>query len=210
MGRIGIMGGTFDPIHNGHLMLGEQAYGEYGLDEVWYMPSGQPPHKKDHKITEAEDRCRMTELAIRRYPYFRLSDMEVNRQGNTYTAQTLKLLKESRPEDEIFFIVGADSLYELESWFHPEEVLGLTTLIVAEREYEKAKGSLDARIKYLENKYLAKILKLHSREMDISSQLIRERIQDGKPIDDYVPEVVEDYIKRHHLYTHDQRENEYE
>ena len=85
MKKIGIMGGTFDPIHNGHLSIGKQAYLEYHLDEVWFMPSGHPPHKKDHFVTDAVHRCAMTKLAITDYPYFQFSDFEVKRAGNTYT-----------------------------------------------------------------------------------------------------------------------------
>ena len=94
MRRIGILGGTFDPVHNGHLLLGEQAYREYGLDEIWFMPSHVPPHKKDHFITDGAARIRMLELATESIPYFTVSDFETGREGNTYTAQTLALLQE--------------------------------------------------------------------------------------------------------------------
>ena len=123
MRRIGILGGTFDPVHNGHLLLGEQAYREYGLDEIWFMPSHVPPHKKDHFITDGAARIRMLELATESIPYFTVSDFEMGREGNTYTAQTLALLKEAYPDIEVYFIIGADSLYQLESWYHPEQVM---------------------------------------------------------------------------------------
>ena len=122
MGKIGIMGGTFDPVHNGHLHLGRQAYVEYGLDCIWYMPSGQPPHKKDHHVTSVEHRCQMLRLAIAEDEAFRFSDFEVRREGNTYTAQTLALLREAYPEHTFYFILGADSLYEIETWYRPEDV----------------------------------------------------------------------------------------
>ena len=109
MKRIGIMGGTFDPVHNGHLLLGRQARSEYGLDEIWYMPSHIPPHKKDHRITDGKDRLAMLELALEGIPFFSVSDFEMKREGNTYTAQTLELLKEEYPEDKFYFIIGADS-----------------------------------------------------------------------------------------------------
>lgn len=115
MGKIGIMGGTFDPIHNGHLMLGEQAYREYGLDEVWYMPSGHPPHKKNHHVTVPAMRFEMTKLAVKGHKGFFCSDFEVRRSGNTYTAQTLSLLRKSYPGHTFYFIIGADSLYEIEN-----------------------------------------------------------------------------------------------
>ena len=91
MGKIGIMGGTFDPIHNGHLLLGEQAYEEYGLDQIWYMPSGQPPHKKDHNVTAGRIRLEMTRLAMEGHEGFTCSDFEVMRSGNTYTSQKSRL-----------------------------------------------------------------------------------------------------------------------
>lgn len=120
MARIGIMGGTFDPVHMGHLQIGRQAKEEYGLEQVWFMPSGQPPHKRDHKVTAAAHRCAMVELAIEGQNGFVLSRSEVERPGDTYTAQTLALLKEGYPGHDFYFIIGADSLYEIEKWFRPE------------------------------------------------------------------------------------------
>ena len=120
MARIGILGGTFDPIHNGHLRLGKRAYEEFELESIWFMPSGVPPHKKDHRITEGKMRRDMVKLAIADTPCFLYSDFELKRKGDTYTAQTLTLLHRERPEDEFYFIIGADSLYEIEHWYHPE------------------------------------------------------------------------------------------
>lgn len=200
MADIGIMGGTFDPIHNGHLLLGKQAYDEYALDEIWFMPSGTPPHKTDHRVTEVEDRCEMVRLAIQDHPYFRFSDFEVKRSGNTYTAQTLQLLQDSYPEHRFFFIVGADSLYEIEEWYHPEEVMKQTTLLVAGREYEEASRSLNEQIEYLSRKYQATILQLHCDEVDISSEELREMEARGKRLFKYVPKEVEAYIQEHGLY----------
>ena len=125
MRRVGILGGTFDPVHNGHLLLGEQAYREYGLDEIWFMPSHVPPHKKDHHITDGAARIRMLELATESVPYFLVSDFEMGREGNTYTAQTLALLKEAYPDIEVYFIIGADSLSYLRMDRLPELSEGL-------------------------------------------------------------------------------------
>lgn len=200
MAKIGIMGGTFDPIHNGHLLLGKQAHMEYGLDCIWYMPSGQPPHKKDHHVTDAEKRCAMVKLAVERIAYFSLSEFEVSRKGNTYTAQTLALLKETCPNDVFYFIIGADSLYEIEKWYHPEQVLASVKILVAGREYPKKHRSIDQQIAYLSEKYPCSIQKLHCMEVDISSEEIRHMVSIGKPISKMVPKEVEDYIRSHRLY----------
>ncbi len=200
MAEIGIMGGTFDPIHNGHLLLGKQAYTEYALDQIWFMPSGTPPHKKDHIVTGITDRFEMVRLAIEPYPYFICSDFEIKRPGNTYTAHTLKLLHKEYPEHRFYFIIGADSLYQIEKWYHPAEVLTMTTLLVAYREYEKAPCPLKEQIHYLTQQYKADIRLLHCREMDISSEALRNMGAKGKQLFRYVPECVELYIKAHGLY----------
>lgn len=200
MADIGIMGGTFDPIHNGHLMLGRQAYQEYELDEIWFMPSGTPPHKKDHTITDVGNRCEMVRLAIEKTPYFKLSEFEIHRSGNTYTAETLRLLKEAYPEHRFYFIIGADSLYQLESWYHPREVMEQVTLLVAGREYPHAPCSLNAQIAYLSQRYGADIRRLHGDEVDISSSELRRMVSEKKHVYKYLPPVVEAYIEQHHLY----------
>ena len=205
LAKIGIMGGTFDPIHNAHLMLGRQAFKEYRLDEVWFMPSHNPPHKSDHQVTDSKDRCEMVKLAIAGYPYFRFSDFEISRTGNTYTAQTLKLLKEAYPEHTFFFIVGADSLYHIESWYHPELVLTQVTILVAGRDCDDAGCSLEEQAEYLKNKYKAEIYLLHSDPMHVSSQELRKQQCLGDSVHELLPDSVERYIKEHGLYQHPDR-----
>lgn len=200
MAKIGIMGGTFDPIHNGHLMLGKQAYEEYGLDEIWFMPTGQPPHKKDHTVTAIPDRCEMVRLAVQDHPCFQFSDFEIRRSGNTYTAETLLLLKKSYPQHQFFFIIGADSLYQLESWYHPELVAARTVLLAAVREYPDAPRTMKEQAEYLRNKFHADIRLLHCGEVDLSSSELREMKSRGKRICKYVPRQVEEYIDSHRLY----------
>lgn len=201
MRKIGIMGGTFDPIHNGHLMLGRQAYREYGLDEVWYMPSRQPPHKSGRIITSSEDRCRMVQLAIAGIPYFVFSDFEIRREtGNTYTAETLRLLREKYPGDQLFFIVGADSLYEIEKWYHPEQVMAMATLLAAHRDYDEARISLERHAAYLRRTYGADIRLLHCPEMHVASEEIRQMALLGRFPSESVPPAVQEYIRAHHLY----------
>ncbi len=200
MAKIGILGGTFDPIHNGHILLGQQAYEEYRLDQIWFMPSGTPPHKRDHKVTEGAQRRDMVMLAIEGVPYFSYSDFELKRPGNTYTAQTLRLLREAFPGDRFYFIVGADSLYQIEHWYHPEQVLANATLLVASREYEEEHRSLDQQIAYLTVRFGAQILKLHCDEVDISSAGLRQMAAQGLDICPYVPPAVADYICAKGLY----------
>ena len=121
--KIGIMGGTFDPIHNGHLMLGEYAYREFKLDQVWFMPNGNPPHKQDSVFqTTREDRMEMVTRSIEKYDYFRLEDYEIKRQEISYSYQTMEYFKEKYPENHFYFIIGADSLFMFEQWVHPERI----------------------------------------------------------------------------------------
>lgn len=201
MDRIGILGGTFDPIHLGHLMLGRQAYEEYKLDAIWFMPSKIPPHKRDRTITRADARCAMVEAAIRPYPDFVLSDFELKRAGgNTYTADTLRLLKAAYPDTEFYFILGADSIRDIEKWYYPEYVLKAVTFLAAERECEEQKRSMDRQIAYLADKYSARILRLHCMEMDVSSAQIRERLAEGEPVDGFLPPEVLSYINETGLY----------
>lgn len=201
MKRIGIMGGTFDPVHNGHLLLGKQAYEEYQLDEIWYMPSHIPPHKKDHAITAGTDRIEMLKLALKDLPYCIVSDFEMKREGNTYTAHTLELLKEEAPENQFYFIIGADSLFQLEQWYHPEKVMALTSFLVSGREYPGAERTMEEQIAYLSEKYGARIYPLHNEEIRVASADIRRRISEGVSVSGDIPETVEQYIKTRGLYT---------
>ena len=187
MRRIGILGGTFDPVHNGHLLLGEQAYREYGLDEIWFMPSHVPPHKKDHLITDGAARIRMLELATESIPYFTVSDFEMGREGNTYTAQTLALLKEAYPDIEVYFIIGADSLYQLESWYHPEQVMAQAVL-------------LEDKVAYFNEKYNADIRILHNPKIDVASADIRKKAAEGRDLSKDMPAAVAEYIRETGLY----------
>ena len=200
MANIGIVGGTFDPIHNGHLLLGTQAYIEYGLDSIWYMPSGQPPHKKNHVITAANFRCDMVRLAIEERDPFSLSEFETSREGNTYTAQTLKLLKESYPEHVFSFIIGADSLYEIEQWYRPDLVMAQAVLLVADRDYHPMHPRMERQINRLTEKYGAEIFRLHCPEVNISSVEIRAMAARGESLCGLVPDAVRVYIKEKKLY----------
>ena len=207
MQKTGIMGGTFDPIHNGHIMLGLCAYEEFGLDKVLYMPSGQPPHKKGRRITSSEERADMVKLAIAPYTQFCFSDFEIKRQGNTYTAQTLTLLKDLHPETEYYFIIGADSLFQILNWYHPEDIFKRAVLLAAARNHTPD-ALLTERICYLKENYGADIRLLHSPNVDISSEELRRRIGSGQPISDYVCRDVEAYIAENGLYTSETMEEQ--
>ncbi len=164
------------------------------------MPSGHPPHKKKQKITDPDIRLTMTQLAIEGKTGLVSSDFEVRRNGSTYTAQTLRLLREAYPQHQYFFIIGADSLYEIENWYEPDQVLSQAVILAARREYEDARLSMEQQIAYLGTRYKADIRILHCKEMDISSAMLRERIAGGLSVSEYVPPKVLTYIKDQGLY----------
>ena len=205
MAKIGILGGTFDPVHNGHLALGKQAYEQFKLDEIWFMPSGHPPHKKSRLVTQGKEREDMVKLAIASVSYFVYSDFELKREGNTYTAQTLTLLREAYPQHEFYFIIGADSLYEIEQWYHPELVIKQAVLLAAARPYEKeiavtASARDIEKSNDLQEKFDARIGVIRFEEMDVSSRQIRKAVALGQSIKDLVPGPVAGYIRIHGLY----------
>ncbi len=198
--KIGIMGGTFDPIHIGHLILGETAYHECGLDTVFFMPSGNPPHKR-HREGRASDSQRrdMVSLAIRDNPHFTLSDREMHSEGYTYTYQTLEAMREENPADELFFILGEDSLADFDKWREPGRICAACTIVAAARNTD-GNESLDAHIAYAEKKWNARIHKMQTRNIDISSNMLRDMIACGRPVRYYVPEAVRDYIITNGIY----------
>jgi nicotinate-nucleotide adenylyltransferase len=204
MKRVGILGGTFDPIHNGHLKLAENAYAQFPLDEILFMPAPNPPHKTDHLITDFAVRMEMVRLAIRPYAGFVCSDFEAGRQGKSYTAQTLEELQQANPDTAYSFILGADSFYEIGTWYHPEIILRLADLIVADRDYEKNHQSLEKHADDLRERYGARIGFIRAEEVDISSVHLRKLISENRSTEKYLPAAVLNYIREHHLY-HEQR-----
>lgn len=200
MKKIGIMGGTFNPIHVGHLMLAENAYAFCNLDEVWFLPSADPPHKTRQNVLAYAHRSRMTELAIESIPYFKKSDFETERHERSYTAETLRLLHEKYPNTEFYFIMGADSLFQIETWYEPHNVMSRAILLVAVRDHH-SNEEMKNQIKYLTKKYQARIHLMNMPGIDLSSQFIRKRVASHETIRFFVPENVRDYIEEHCLYT---------
>lgn len=200
MAKIGILGGTFDPIHLGHLQMAVEAYRQAELDQVLFMPAKIPPHKQGQRITEAVQRADMIRLAIEGRPEFIYSDFELQREGTTYTADTLQLLQERYPEHEFYFILGGDSLFHLEEWYHPEKIMERSVLLAISR-YGIVREEIDQQVERLTNKYHARIQVVEMARMDISSSEIRDRVMRGKSIDGLVPDPVAEYIRRHALYV---------
>lgn len=200
MKKVGIMGGTFNPIHNGHLFLAEHACEQAGLDYVLFMPTFNPPHKAGIALVSGEHRINMVKLALKSNPKFKLSDLELNRPGLTYTSDTLEILKEREPDTEFYFIVGADSLMMMPHWRNPQTVFSLS-VIVAGGRVDYSMEQLREQVKYLEATYNGKIILLDMPIMEISSEKIRDRLSKNKSIRYYVPDEVIAYIEENKLYT---------
>ena len=198
--KVGIMGGTFDPIHNGHLVIAQAALDTMDLDEVLFIPSGTPYLKDLTTVLSKKERVSMTGLAIEDNPGFALSTIEIDREGNSYSYETLEELKKQNPDVEYYFILGADSLLYLEKWKNPDRLMATCTLLTAVRDDCDEEKIQDA-IKYLQDKYDAKIVLLPTPRLDISSTMIRKRVQEGKSIRYMVPDSVIDFIQKHDIYV---------
>lgn len=198
--KIGIMGGTFDPIHIGHLLLGEFAYEDFGLDEIWYLPNGNPPHKQQWEEKDAlMHRVEMIRQAIRDVPYFKLCLHEAKETEHSYTYKTMRELNALYPENDFYFILGADSLFSIETWKYFREIFPTCTILAAMRD-DKDAADMETQICYLEEKYNARIRILQAPLLEISSTTLRERASAGKSISYMVPDAVAEYIKKNHLY----------
>lgn len=199
--KIGIMGGTFDPIHNGHLMLGRYARDLYNLDEVWFMPNGNPPHKDSLFFeTFLKHRIEMVKRAIANEPGFVLQLYEAENKKKNYSYLTMEYFNQKYPEHEFFFIIGADSLFSLEQWACPERLIKTCVILAAYRD-DKSKHEMEEQILFLNHKYDGRIQLLCTPNMDISSREIRQKIKNNISIDNMVPEIVSQYIFEKQLYT---------
>ena len=199
--KTGIMGGTFDPIHIGHLLLGEFAYEDFDLDEIWFLPNGNPPHKTtDDSGISLADRIEMVRLATEDIPYFRVNLFEASAQKHSYTFSTMKALRGLYPDHEFYFILGADSLFSIEQWKNFREIFPSCTILAAMRD-DKDAESMKRQIHYLNDKYSADIRLLQAPLVEISSTTIRRRIERGLSIRYMVPDTVADYIECNQLYS---------
>jgi nicotinate-nucleotide adenylyltransferase len=195
--NIGVLGGTFDPVHIGHLVVAEEARMKLGLSEVLFVPAGQPWLKRDHDITQAVHRVEMVRLAIADNPHFNLCTLEIERPGLSYTVDTLTMLqKQLGSGASLFFILGRDTLAELPLWKEPQKVVQLCRLVVPPRLGSRDLKHLNAAIPGL----LDKVIQLDMPVIGISSSEIRQRIAQGLPIRYLVPPEVEKYITEHKIY----------
>ena len=198
--RIGLLGGTFDPIHFGHLTIAENAYDQYELDELWFMPSPDPPHKLTKEKSPYDVRFEMTKIAVGSRDGFIVSDYELKLEQPSYTAKTLESLHKDYPDDDFFFIIGEDSLDKIETWYEPAKVLSQAAILVAGRIETDDIKTVEEQIRYLTRKYDARIYQIVCDYVDISSTEIRNRVNAGLSISDLVPAEVEEYIWKEKLY----------
>ncbi len=199
MRRIGIMGGTFNPIHLGHLMLAEWAMDSVELDQVWIIPTGASYMKNPHEIVPAEHRLRMAQLAVGGNPLFRCLDIEIQRGAPTYSYETMELLQKRYPDDSFFFILGADCLFSIETWKYPERIFQCCTVIAAVRDRALTEEMEEKRCA-LEQKFGGRIIVLPFLRMSLSSTEIRQRVRDRQSIRYLVPDNVLSYIEEKGLY----------
>lgn len=199
--KIGIMGGTFDPIHIGHLLLGQFAYENFALDEIWFLPNGNPPHKSTSEDgISLSNRIEMVRLAIKDIPYFRVNLYEASAQKHSYTFSTMKALRRIYPEHKFYFILGADSLFAIEKWKNFQDIFPSCTILAAMRDDKNAEN-MENQIRYLNCKYNADIRLLQAPLVEISSTTIRRRIENGQSIRYMVPDIVAQYIFNNCLYN---------
>lgn len=195
--KIGIMGGTFDPIHYGHLLAADEARAAFGLSEVIFVPTGQPPHKASQLVTSAEDRFIMTELATVSFPFFNISRVEIDRKGSSYTIDTMREIK-SFPEYkgvQFYFITGLDAVLDIMTWKTPEVLMDMCQFVAVSRY-----GYSRKRLEELPEQLRTKIIPLEIPLLAISSTELRDRIRNNRSIRFMVPPAVEQYIIKKSLY----------
>ncbi len=198
--QIGVYGGSFDPLHYGHLILAEQSREQAGLDEVWFIPAARPPHKLDAPPSSFEHRVAMLRLALAGHPDFGIDTLEAERAGPSYTADTLDELHRRHPGNEWFYLLGSDSVPDLPKWHEPARIVARASLVVMERHGSPTPGS----------EHVAKLIGVPATQLrmqtidvpliDLASSDIRQRVVTGRSIRFMVPDSVENYIQQHGLY----------
>lgn len=197
MKPLGILGGSFDPIHNGHTMLARDVYEQLGLEQVIFIPAYIAPHKIGRSFASPTDRYRMTELAIAGVPYFSISDVEFKKKNISYTVDTMRVMKKVYPLQDLFFIIGADSVAELQTWNGIDELFTLVKFVVVYRPGYDEKIALAKRHF---GKNADRIIVVHTPEYAVSSTTVRERVLKGLSLTGMVAPKVEKYILEHGLY----------
>lgn len=199
MARIGVLGGTFDPPHIGHLAAAEDVAWKLGLDRVLFVPNRRPPHKQDQRVSAVRHRVAMVQLAIAGNPRFQLSTIELDREGLSYTIDTLRALRQEVPAGtEIYFLVGCDAVGELHMWHEPDAILDEFGLVIMERPMESAVNWDAAAARFPRIREQTCVVDV--AELEISSKEIRNRVEEGAPIRYYVQPAVERYIRLQGLY----------
>ncbi len=197
--RLGLFGGTFDPIHFGHLLLAERCREECRLDQVWFIPAGNPPHKQTTALSAGTARAEMVELAIAGHPQFSVNRMELGRTDRTFTVQTLRELQAAEPARELFFLLGADSLVDLPNWREPAAIAELATIVAVNRG-DRPLPDLDGLRRQLGEAVAARVVFVEMPVIDLSATDIRRRVGEGKSIRFMTPRACEIYIEQHGLY----------
>lgn len=198
--RIGIFGGTFDPVHYGHLLLAECCREECGLDQVWFVPAHLPPHKDDVPVAGPEHRRQMLELAIAGHEAFQVCDVELQRGGISYTADTVEEIHQQVPHASLFLLMGADQLAEFPRWREPERICRLATLVVVPRPGVEVAEQPVRQALSEAARHQFQLCRVDIPLMGLSSSQIRQRLAQGKSVRFRVPRAVELYIQTHELY----------
>lgn len=196
MSKLGIFGGTFNPIHTAHLIIANTALEQYSLDRIMFLPNYQPPHKECDAMAEASVRFEMIQKAISSNPAFFACDYEINKGGLSYTVDTLKAFEEMYADDELYFIIGGDSVECFHLWYEPLEIAKRCKLLA----YPRHARDLTESIAALKSRFNAEIYKLDAPEFDISSSYIRDCVKNGKSVKYLVPDSVLEIIEKNHLY----------
>ena len=201
--NIGILGGTFDPIHKGHMMIAEQAYQLFSLHEIWFLPNGNPPHKSQNSIgATPHQRLEMVNNAIKEMPYYHAVTYEIERVETSYSYETLAYLRATYPEHTFYFIVGADTLFSLENWKYPDLFLKECILIATYRDNKCNEDDIRSQIMYLSQKYTANIQLLEMPLIPISSREIRAHFQSNsyECLEQYLATDTLKYIQKNNIY----------